>query len=172
VVSDDVGHFKRDDGLELTRWSRLQADRPYKCIRIIEVLSCETPPTLCDRRVECPSPGKPHVGRAFSLVDRCVAKVILDPLYQDFSHHVWSRLQADHAHICIRIIEATSCETPPTLCDRRVECPSRGKPHVGRAFVDSHHVFVRAIFSAHGSLRRGKSLRPDRIGSTGPLQRE
>jgi hypothetical protein len=106
VASDDVGHchfkrhFKRDD-LELTRRSRFQADRAHICTRVVEVAACETPPTLCDRRVNCLSPGQPRVGRAFSLVDRRVAKVILYPLYQDLSHHVYVG-ENINSHRCLR----------------------------------------------------------------------
>jgi hypothetical protein len=36
-ILDDIGHFKRDDYLELTRWAWLQADRAHICIRVVEV---------------------------------------------------------------------------------------------------------------------------------------
>ncbi|KAH9009531.1 hypothetical protein EDB84DRAFT_1681625 [Lactarius hengduanensis] len=35
-TSDDAGHIERDDDLELTRWSRLQADRAHICIRVVK----------------------------------------------------------------------------------------------------------------------------------------
>jgi len=84
VASDDVGHFERYDDLELTRWSRFQVDRAHICVGVVEVVACETPPTLCDRRIECRSLGQPHVGMACSLLDRCI--VILDPLCQDLNN--------------------------------------------------------------------------------------
>jgi hypothetical protein len=55
-------------------------------IGVVEVAACETPPTLCDRRVECLIPGKPHVWRARSLLDRHIDEVIWGPLSQDFSN--------------------------------------------------------------------------------------
>ncbi len=85
-ASDDVGHFKRDNDLELARWSWLQAYCAHICIRVVEVAARETPPTLRDRRVECRSPGQPHVGRTCSLVGRCIVEVLLDPLCQDLSN--------------------------------------------------------------------------------------
>ena len=43
VASGDVGkcYFKRDDGMELSRWSRLQVDRAPIRIRIVEMCSSE-----------------------------------------------------------------------------------------------------------------------------------
>jgi len=79
-ILDNVGHFKRDDHLKLTGWAWLQADRAHICIRVVEVVACETPPTLRDRRVQCRNHGQPHVGRTCSLVGRCIAEVILDPV--------------------------------------------------------------------------------------------
>jgi hypothetical protein len=58
-ILDDVGHFKRYNDLELTRWAWLQADRAHICIRVVEVVARETPPTL--RHVQCLNYG--HVGR-------------------------------------------------------------------------------------------------------------
>jgi hypothetical protein len=52
VASDSPGRFERDEDLELTRWSRIQADLAYVCIKVVAVADCETSPTLCDRRVE------------------------------------------------------------------------------------------------------------------------
>ncbi|KAH9172946.1 hypothetical protein EDB89DRAFT_1961776 [Lactarius sanguifluus] len=72
MALDDIGHFECDDDLELTRWSRLQADRAHICVRVVEVATSEAPPTLCNRRIEHRSLGQPHVGRACSFVDRCV----------------------------------------------------------------------------------------------------
>ena len=84
--SDDVCHFKRDNNLKLTRWTWLQADRAHICAGIVEVAACETPTTLSNRRIECPSPGEATVGRTCSLFDRRIAKVIWDPLCQAFSN--------------------------------------------------------------------------------------
>ena len=81
-------HFKRNYDLDLTGRSRLQADCAHMCIRIVEVAACEAPPTLCNRRAKCLSPGQPHVGRAVSLVDRRIAKFLLDPLCQNLSKHM------------------------------------------------------------------------------------
>ncbi|KAF8263712.1 hypothetical protein EI94DRAFT_1788387 [Lactarius quietus] len=85
VASDDSGHFERDDDLELTRWSRLQADHAHVCIRVVEVTVCETPATLGDRHTRCLSPGKTDSGRDCSFKDWCMAGVILVPLCQELS---------------------------------------------------------------------------------------
>ncbi len=105
MASDDVGHFERYDDLELTRWSRFQVDRAHICVGVVEVVARETPPTLCNRRIECRSPGKSRVGRACSLLDRCI--VILDPLCQDLSNpYVGENISA---HSSLRRDELSPC---------------------------------------------------------------
>ncbi|KAH9172605.1 hypothetical protein EDB89DRAFT_1963939 [Lactarius sanguifluus] len=79
LASENVGHFQRDDDLELTRCAWLQADYAYIRIWVVEVLTRKSPATLSDRRVQCRSPEQQHVRRACSLVDRCIAEVILGP---------------------------------------------------------------------------------------------
>jgi hypothetical protein len=85
-VSSDICHFKGDDDLESTGLSWLQADPADIRARVVEVATCETPPTLSDRRVETLSRGKPHVGRGGSVLDRRIAEVILDPLGQNLNN--------------------------------------------------------------------------------------
>ena len=86
VASEDVGHSKRDDDLQFTEWTWLYADRAHMCTRIIKVAARETPQVLRNRRVKCRSLGKPRVGRACSLLNRCIAEVFLGPLCQDLSN--------------------------------------------------------------------------------------
>ena len=62
AASDDVYRFKRDNNLELTRWTWLQADSAHICVGIVEVAACEAPTTLSNRRVECLRPRKPTLG--------------------------------------------------------------------------------------------------------------
>ena len=99
AASDDVCHFKRDNNLELTRWTWLQADHAHICAGVVQVAACETPATLSNRRVECLRPWKPHVGRACSLLDRRMAEVIWDPLCQDFSNG-YARREGQHSRHC------------------------------------------------------------------------
>ena len=85
MTSNGPGHFERDDNLESTRWSWLQANHAYVCVRVVEVVACEIPPTFCDRCVDCLSSGKPDTGRACSLLNWCISEVILVPLCPDLS---------------------------------------------------------------------------------------
>ena len=80
VASEDVGHFNGDDHLELTRRARLQTDHAYIPIWVIKVVPGQTPATLRNQCLDCRSLGQPHVRRAGSVTDRCIAGVILNSL--------------------------------------------------------------------------------------------
>jgi hypothetical protein len=42
----------------------------------------------------------------------------------------FTRLQEDHAHIYIRVVEVAARDTPPTLRNRRFRCQGPGQPHI------------------------------------------
>ena len=80
VASEDVGHFKHDDDLGLTRWAWFQADHAYVYVRVVEVEDRQAPAPLCDRHLKYRSLEQRYIWREYSLVNWRIAEIVLDPL--------------------------------------------------------------------------------------------
>ena len=118
MVSEDVGHSKRDDDLQFTGWTGLYVDRAHMYTRIVKVPACETPQILRNRRVKCLTLGKPHVWRACYPLSRFIAKIFLGPLCQDLSNEyvggnisAHGNLWADKRCPCVVRYDHTSSDT-------------------------------------------------------------
>ena len=80
--SEEINHFDRNDDLDSTRSTWLQADRAYVCFGIVDIASSETPTVLSDRRM---GPIQIYIGKAYSLMGEIIVEVLWDRLCQDIS---------------------------------------------------------------------------------------
>ena len=86
VTSEVINHFDRDDDLESTRSTWLNADCAYVCVG-------ETPTVLSDRRIDHWGLNQIYIGRACSLIGEIIVEIVWDPLCQDISHAYYAYIK-------------------------------------------------------------------------------
>ena len=91
VASEDVGHSKRDDDLQFTRWTGFYVDRAYTCTRIVKVLARKTPQILRNRCVRRRSLEK---FRACYFLNRCAAEISWVLYVKTSGMSMWGKILA------------------------------------------------------------------------------